>query len=174
MSRVGLHGLIENQAKFEDAVPVLAWIFDLIESNLNRIDSTQLADEAVTTSKIDDAAVTAPKLAPLSVTSAAVDSTVAKIASAQVTGDGTSNREVNIGYRARFVVMLNHTTRQLFIAWGGTGSAFARIQVSSAGDITDGGSDFSGTSANGFTLGSAVGGGASNTSGVTYSYLALG
>jgi len=180
VARVGLHGLIEGQSKFIEAVPVLAWLFDVIESNLNKIDSSQLADyvagsvSVVTTSKINDGAVTAPKLAPLSVTSAAVDSTVPKIAVNQYTGTGAVDREINLGFRARFVVIVNHTTRQLFIAWGGTGSAFARIQISNVGVIADGGTDFTGSSANGFQLGSAAGGGASNTNLVVYSYLALG
>lgn len=175
MARVYLHGVIENAARFADAIPVLAWLFDQIESALNGgLDDTNLKDSAVTTAKIKDAAVTAAKLAASAVTSAAVDSTVAKIASGQYTGDATQSREINLGWRARHVVIIRHDNSTRFEAWGTTSSALARIQTTSAGVTTDGGTDFTGSSTNGFTLGSAVGGGGSNASGQTYSYIAIG
>lgn len=176
MARVGLHGKIENTAKYDSSVvAILAYLFDSVENTLNgQIDSTNIATGGIATANYADTSVTAAKLAPVSVTSAAVDSTVAKIATAQWTGDGTSSREINLGFRARLVIALNHTTRGLFIAWGATASALARVQVDNTGVIADGGTDFTGSSTNGFTLGSAVGGGASNTAAVIYSYLALG
>src|SRR3990167_3583941 len=153
MARVGLHGYIEGAQKFLDSIPVFAMIFDQIESALNgHIDSTNLADGAVTT----------PKIAANAVTSAKVDATVAKIASGQYTVDGTTSREINLGFRARYVRILRHDDATRFEAWGSTVSALARVQTTSAGSTTDGGTDFTGCSTNGFTLGSAGGGGTSN------------
>lgn len=176
MARVGLHGKIEGQGKFtSETVALLAYLFNIIENTLNgQIDSTNIAPLGVATSNIAANAVTAAKMAPLSVTSASVDSTVPKISTSQWTGDGTSSREINIGYRARLVVAVNHTSRALFVAFGGTASAFAAVQIDNAGNITNGGTDWTGSSTNGFTLGSAVGGGNSNTAAVVYSYAALG
>lgn len=176
MARIGVHGHVEGTSKYDSStVAILAALFDILENTINgQIDSTNIAASGVATTNIADLAVTAAKLAASSVTSAKVDTTVAKITSAQYTGTGASSLEVNIGYRARFVLIVNHTTRALFVAFGGTASAFAALTVDNTGVIANGGTDFTGSSTNGFTLGSAVGGGASNTAAVTYSYIALG
>lgn len=175
MARVGLHGYIENASKFAQAIPIFAMLFDQIERTLNgQLDATNLADGAVTTVKLGGAAVTEAKIAAGAVTKAVVDSTVAKIVTGQYTGDGTAGREINLGFRARYVRIIRYDNMTSFEAWGSTSSALARTQIDSSGTVADGGTDFTGSSENGFQLGSAAGGGASNADTVLYTYLALG
>lgn len=175
MARVGLHGRVQAAARYVDAIPILEWLFDQIENTLNgQVDSANIAAGGVGTTQLADSSVTTAKLGAQAVTSLNVDSTVAKIATGQYTGDGTVSREINIGLRARHVTILRHDNATRFEAWGSTSTAFARIQTTAAGVTSDGGTDFAGTSAAGFTLGSAAGGGTSNAAGITYSYVALG
>lgn len=174
MARIGIHGKVQSASRYLDAIPILEWILDDIENTINgQIDSTNLQNSAVTSAKLAPNAVTSTSIASGAVTSAAIDSTVSRIVTQQYTGDGTQNREINIGFRARSVMILRHDNTTRFQAWGNTTTPFARVQISATGAAADGGTDFTGTSLNGFTLGSAIGGGASNAAGVTYSFVAL-
>ena len=179
MARVGLHGKVEGQnAKSSEFIPVLAYLFDLIESNLNRIDSTQLADyvagssTTVTTAKISDLAVTAAKIALLTITPAQTADGVGQTTSVSYTGDGTTaNRVITLGFTPRWVKIVR--TDATFIefesvAVGGSVAFWYRVAAGTQGADT---ANFQGITTNGVKLGtSAVG--TSNVAAVVYHVVA--
>ena len=139
--------------------------FQMIENLLNG---------NITGDNIEDLTITGAKVAANTLTYDKMGDGVGRTTGGQYTGDGTQNREINIGFMARFVHIIRHDTGEEFVAIGSGSSALACWRRSSAGVLTSGGTgnaDWQGVSTNGFKLGAAVGGGASNAI-QTYSYTA--
>ena len=158
-------GKILGLTRFVDAVPRLIELLELIENWSSRIGSDNIVAGAIGTSELADASVTAAKV---------VDG-IGRTASGQFTGDGVADREINVGFRPRFIWMIRQDTSMTFEGVGSASSALAAGRRTSAGVWTGSvvlDNDFQGPSANGILLGHAAGGGLSNAVGQTYSYFA--
>lgn len=143
-------------------IPVFKVILDSVENVLNgRVDATNLADDAVETAKLADGAVTPAK----------TSGGVARSSSGQYTGTGATSpvRAISLGYRPRYVLILRHDNSTTYEALGDASSALAAWWRDSAGTVGTGAADWPGITADGFEVA-----GASDASGVTFSYMALG
>jgi len=145
----------------EDLIKRMTTNLQFLENLLNgQMDGVNIADGGVGTSELADAGVTFVKLAN------------DHFASGTYTGDGTQNREISLGWRARYVQIIRGDNSDIFTAWGNAAGSLAFGQRNSSGTWSSGAADFQGCSANGFKLGSAVGGGRSNANTQTYAFSA--
>lgn len=101
-----------------------------------------------------------------------LDRAVPYTASGQYTGDGTANREINVGFMPRFVLVLSHTNSYTYWSLGDGTQALAAWWLDGNGIPASGLTDWQGVSANGFKCGSNTASG-SNISGYVYSYFAI-
>lgn len=179
MARVGLHGKIEGQSPTsEEIIPILAMLFDIIESNLNKIDGTQLADyvsgttSVVTTAKINDAAVTGAKVAAATLTPTNMADGVGQVTSVDYTGDGTTaNRVISLGFTPRFVLVVRTDATFIefvSIAVGGSVSFYYRDNTGAQGASA---TNWQGITSGGIKLGTSATG-TSNVAAVTYRVVA--
>jgi len=90
----------------------------------------------------------------------------------QYTGDGSANREIDLGFMPRFVLILNHTDGYTFESIGTGDVAMAAWWRTNAGALSSGAGDWQGITANGFKCGSNSAN-LSNKNGVLYSYFAM-
>lgn len=164
---LGVRAKITGFSRWSEVMPQVVQVFESIENwTKGRVGTDNFTDSSVTTAKIADGAVTPAK----------TSGGVARADSGQYTGDGTANREVNLGFRPRYVWVIRHDTSMVFESVGSTSAAMASGRRTSTGTWTGSGvadADWQGCSANGFLLGSGGTGGLSNASGQTYSWFAV-
>jgi len=157
MTRIGISGKVQAFTRYADAMPVLAWINDVLENAINgQLDATNIAVGGVATGSIANGAVTAVKLAPLSVTSAAIADGIGQVQSLQYTGDGLGARSIALTFQPRYVVILSHTDSITFEAIGSGTGPYAAFWRTSTGALTSGTTDFQGISGSAVLLGSAA------------------
>lgn len=146
-----------------EAYAIIVNNFQELENLLNgRLDSANLAEKGVQGKNIGDSTVERRSL---------LDG-IAWIASGQYTGDGTANREINVGFMPRYVLVLNHTDSITFEGLGSGAAAYAAWWRTSTGAVGSGATDWQGVSTNGFRTGTNAAS-LSNKSGVTYSWVAV-
>lgn len=159
---LGTRARIAGFSRYIEAMPYLVQLFEAVEVWARHLGTDNLDNLAVTTPKIADGAVTTAKTAE----------GVARITTGQYTGDGLANREINLGFRAKRVWVIDHTNSIIYESVGDALTAFMAGYRSSAGVWT--GSDttnWQGVSTNGFKCGTGAAN-SSNTSGRTYTYYA--
>jgi len=127
----------------------------------------------ITSDNLDADAIEAANIADGAVTQAKAADGVAKIFSGTFTGNGAADREIDVGYRLRYVKLLKHDDAKVFESIGTSLVDLATWIRDSAGTVTQDTAEWAGVSANGFTSGSNADGGDSNLTGVTYSYIAF-
>lgn len=151
-------------SRFTDALPNIIRLLEYVEN---------WASGGVGSDNIADGAVTNTKLGPLAVTTDKTAEGVAKVATGEYVGDGTANREINLGFRAKVVKVLRFSNGQQFESQGDVATAHWAGYRASNGQWT--GADtpnWQGVSANGFMCGSSAGS-TSNINGETYAYQAF-
>lgn len=173
MARVGLHGYVQAASKYLEAIPYLDMLFSRVENALNgQIDSTNLADNAVTTSKLTDFSVTATKVALGTLTTAQMADGVGQVTSLTYIGDGTTaNRTIALPFTPRRVLLLRTDATFITfesIAVGGTSFFWYRDTTGAQAALA---ANFQGIVTNGVLLGSSATG-TSNAAGITYALVA--
>lgn len=185
MARVGIKGYIASGVKAAlvdvrsgetvpvPAIPVLDWIIAQLENTLNgQLDSTNLADSAVSTAKLQDLSVTAAKIALATITSAQTADGVGQTASVQYTGDGTTaNRVVALSFTPRYVKVIRTDATFLEFESIAVAAVSTNWYRDSTGAQAASTANWQGIVVGGVKLGtSAVG--TSNAAGVTYTVYA--
>lgn len=153
-------------ARFTEALPHIIQLFEYIENWSKQIGADNIQTSGVGTSEIADNAVTQAKAAD----------GVGKVYAGIYTGDGTANREINIGGRAKFVFLFRGDNSMEFITLGDATTFILAGYRNNVGNWTGtgvGDNDWQGSSTNGFKLGASGTGGLSNASGQSYGYFAI-
>lgn len=173
MARVGLHGYVQAASKYLEAIPYLDMLFSRVENALNgQIDSTNLADNAVTTSKITDLSVTPAKISLGSLTTAQMADGVGVVTSLTYVGDGTTaSRTIALTFTPRYALILRTDATFITfesIAVSGTSFFWYRDTTGAQAALT---ANFQGIVTNGVKLGTSATG-TSNAAGITYALVA--
>lgn len=155
-----------------DMVRALFLNFQLLENALQarlRGDDN-IEDGSILTADLADLSVTVAKLAG-SIPYTKTDGSIAGIARGRYTGDGTANREINIGWTPKYVKVIRLDDSKIFESID-DGTAVSSWWRDSAGALGTGLADWQGISVNGFKGGTGGTGGTSNASGINYGYVA--
>ncbi len=154
-----------------DMVRALFINFQLLENGLRQLSGDDnIIDGSIQTGDLADLAVTLAKIANSAVSYAKTNGEIAGIARGRYTGDGTANREINLGWRPKYVMILKLDDSKIFESID-DGVAVSTWWRDSAGALNSGTTNWQGVSANGFTGGSNSAS-TSNTNAINYSYIA--
>lgn len=160
---LGTRGKIMGFSRFIEAIPNVIQLFEQIEIWAKHVGTDNLDNLVITTPKVVDGAITPAKL-----------SLGTQAASGTFTGDGVVDREINIGFRPKYVWFIRGDTSMVFEAvdFSGTGIAGRRDSTGAWTGSVALDNEWQGISPNGFRLGHAAGGGLSNTLTKVYTWYA--
>lgn len=125
-----------------------------------RLDEQNYADGSVGTATIEDGAVTPAK----------TSGGVARISNGRYVGDGAANREIDLGYKPKKVMIIRNDDSKIFESIDDTLNIVSWWR-DSAGAVGAGSTVWQGITNVGFKLGSSAAN-AANASGIAYSYVA--
>ena len=144
-----------------DQLPkLIASLLDIEQALDKRLDALNIADAAITGGLIATGAVTSDKI-----------SGTPQSTSGQMTGDGTANRVISLGFTPRYVEVWRQADGTVFSAISDGTTALSNFWRVAAGGQSSGAADWQGIVTNGFKCGSSAAS-LSNKNAETYFYYA--